>query len=191
MEVTDEIRLYDEVEFAGMRWIVLDPKLMYVVLKESVKKGYFDRDGKNVFDPSMDGNIGNYLNLNFLRGINDEDTKAIRYVDWGVSGTLIKDDTNGRDSNLARYIADERRVTGRARVGTLTVSDWKRHFKGLGEGVLQPEEGMTWLITPCKGTDMFVMVVSEEGEVSPYYSTEHCLLNIRPTLFLDKSKLGI
>lgn len=137
----EQLSIGSIVEFAGQRWILIDPVSRKLILKEVLPERQFSPDeGDFIYDPEKPGTAAYYLNEEFLDS-------------FGSSADFIEE----HNWNVRNEVGEIPYGSGNvpAKVGLLTVNEYKplsAYYDGLGIFISYNSESFNtpewWLITP-------------------------------------------
>lgn len=145
------------VKVGGDKWTVIDPVKGFLRKNTPVTKKAFDTTANSKFSRSRPGNIGNYLNTTFhdlmLPG---PFKRLLQEVMWSI-GAIENAIDGGADGAAPRLTLEQMKTKEdadkmTAKVGLLTLSEWRRYSAYLGvHGFLERPvdfSAFNWLITP-------------------------------------------
>lgn len=81
----NELTAGDIIIFGGQRYVLIDPSSGYIVKETPIDKRDFSSGAQDyLFSPGSPGNIGNYLNTEFINGLSMEEKSKIVTHKWGI-----------------------------------------------------------------------------------------------------------
>ncbi|MET4562166.1 hypothetical protein ABIA69_003352 [Lysinibacillus parviboronicapiens] len=159
------------INFAGRNWVLLNPSLGFIYMKDSLTKLAFDTGGSQYFTPSDNRNIGYYLNTTYYNTLIEVEKDLIVTNSWGIGSLSVTEGGVGTSTpslTLAQMKAQEDGNLQSAKIGLLSVSEWRSYSKaynkstGIIDAPLAATAG-TRLRTPASGSGTNVWSAGEQN----------------------------
>lgn len=161
------------VYFGGTEWIILDNQKGMMITKGFVIDKSFDESGTGAYDIQSQGNVGYWLNNDFIQRFNVGERSSILEKSWDIGNEM-----------------NETSFTINAQVGLLTFTDANRY-----QNILQKHP---LFILPTLSTQNFLTLTEDSSDDSKIWSindtmspmstesvAKNTIAKVRPVIYID------